>query len=206
MTQTPGNGAAPVAIVPAAPANAPVVPAPAAPAASAQTTTTQSKIQEFNNTPLPPMKQPPLKPKGIKEPTKEDLGPEGPATPLGEQSKPFSDAIEKTNGFFQKISITGGLAIAFFVLIGAIWLLIPTASGYTRAQLLWFTIIGSTRLVTDPEPNPGSSPQDVTIPDQQPGPIPLTLQTQAPIPTPNGPATSTNGFVDLTALDFGGDW
>lgn len=55
----------------------------------------------------------------------------------------------KIQSAFSEIQIGAGLAVAFFVLVGLIWLLVPTASGYTRGQLLWFTIIGQTKLTTD---------------------------------------------------------
>lgn len=55
----------------------------------------------------------------------------------------------KIQSMFSEIQIGAGLAVAFFVLIGLIWLLVPTASGYTRGQLLWFTMFGQTKLTTD---------------------------------------------------------
>src|SRR5712692_2575804 len=42
----------------------------------------------------------------------------------------------------------GGLALAVVILIVLIWLLIPTASGYTRMELMWFTLLGRTGLAT----------------------------------------------------------
>lgn len=73
-----------------------------------------------------------------------------------------SNAAEGAINLFGKISVGQGLGLAFLVLIGLIWLLIPTASGYTRLQLLWLTIIGRTSLtynktITGTAPSGGPS-------------------------------------------------
>lgn len=60
------------------------------------------------------------------------------------------EIADQFDGTVSQINIAKGLGLAFVILIGLIWALIPTASGYTRAQLLWFTLLGESKLTTAP--------------------------------------------------------
>lgn len=92
------------------------------------------------------------------------------------------------------IQVSAGLAMAFFVLIGLLWLLVPTASGYTRAQLLWFTFFGNTKLTTD-----------ASLQSQGPSPEQLNAQNDQVIPEAPQEQVSTNllSGIDLSSLDYG---
>lgn len=107
--------------------------------------------------------------------------------------------IDGVNNFAAGFKITAGLGIAFFVLIVLIWMLIPTSSGYTRAQLLWFTLIGQTKLTTDSNivRDDGSQTVESSIVEQ------TSLQQQQPtqeIVQSAGPAPSQTN-IDLSALE-----
>lgn len=92
------------------------------------------------------------------------------------------------------IQVGAGLAMAFFVLVGLIWLLVPTASGYTRAQLLWFTFFGNTKLTTDASlQSQGPAPEQLTA--QEPQPVAAAQQSQ--------PADNLLSGIDLSSLDYG---
>src|SRR5258708_7682543 len=88
----------------------------------------------------------------------------------------INDSLQK---FFSDRKAAGGLGIAVGVLLLAIWLLIPTASGYTRAQLLWFSILGETGLVTRGQAS--GSAQTQQIPIQQNPQVPLQQNNQIPL-------------------------
>lgn len=116
-----------------------------------------------------------------------------------DQTYPSDNMIQTANKAFSKISVGSGLAIAFIVLIVLIWLIIPTASGYTRLQLLWFTIIGQSKLTTDTQPTPGLSGLGT---GQGPEDSQLTPDTNATNNNTYQPP-SMNG-VDFSALDMYG--
>lgn len=117
------------------------------------------------------------------------------------------------NQFFSSVQIRIGLGIAVVVLFFFIWALIPTASGYTRLQLLWFTLIGQTKLTTDtaPSPNDGTGGSHLTVDSsvvstpQQPVFTPLT-QSVNNLSSSNGagPESHTNILVDWSNLEFMG--
>jgi len=94
-----------------------------------------------------------------KEELKEFLGKaeEGEKAGEGEEKtpQPPEKEISTTTLEFKKPMLglenvhIGSLALMTIVLILSLWVLVPTASGKTRAELLWLTLFGETRLVTD---------------------------------------------------------
>lgn len=50
------------------------------------------------------------------------------------------------NSNLTEIQVTRGLGVAFLLLVILLWALVPTKTGYTRLQLLWFTLLGETKL------------------------------------------------------------
>lgn len=184
-------------------------------AASAPTTTSQpattpppnpaqSKIQSFNQqTAVTAAKQPgqglsPSRKKQIEQDVQKDN--------KQDNSTPISDALGNTvndiNDQFDKVRITRGLGVAFAILVFLVWMLIPTSSGYTRLQLLWFTIMGETKINQPskglPPQNPtNDSSQQVDNGNQQ---IDLTVPSQV-----DGPTSQVDlSAIDFSALDYSG--
>lgn len=58
----------------------------------------------------------------------------------------ITPAMKSVGEFLNGVSVQKGLGIAIAILIALIWLIVPTASGDTRAKLLWLTITGQTKI------------------------------------------------------------
>lgn len=121
----------------------------------------------------------------------------------------LTPAMKSVGDFLNGISVKQGLGVAIAILIAAIWLLIPTASGDTRAKLLWLTITGQTKIAdvhgTGVSDN-GSSPSVGTggIPDTS-----LLATGQGPSQdqlhyTGTDITASTNIPIDFSALNMYG--
>src|SRR5258708_7437689 len=161
-----------------------------------QVTPAQSKIMQFNS-------QPKSKPQSQAQVDEKEQSKETPSTPAAPPivpagTEPVNDIVDETEEpdenegeselgkindslqkFFSDRKAAGGLGIAVGLLLLAIWLLIPTASGYTRAQLLWFSILGETGLVTRGQAS--GSAQTQQIPIQQNPQVPLQQNNQIPL-------------------------
>ena len=83
----------------------------------------------------------------------------GDNTPKEEKRDPaevvenLGDITEVTAGltrFTQALKTPGGLGAVFALCIFLLWTIMPTSSGYTRLQLLWFTLLGRTSLSSSP--------------------------------------------------------
>lgn len=172
-----------------------------APSATSGTPTTsaQQTVQNFVATPkqkkLPTANKPSQTPDNPPEKSGNDLIP-------GTNNEPT--AADDIKDAVSSIHITAGLGIAFVVLMFLLWALVPTASGYTRLQLLWFTIIGQTKLSTDTSPSPTSqSPSTPSTPGPQ-GPL-VTIPTQPTQPAQPGlpyfppPPSAPIPFTPLTS-------
>ena len=187
---------------------APTIASAATPAAAAPAATpTQQAVQNFvatgGGTPKP---KPVAAPGTPTAPTSLT-----PIVPEDDNHAVATDADIEVAGakIFNKISVKAGLGLAFGILIFLIWTLIPTASGYTRLQLLWFTLIGQTRLATSGSPTPG--PQGPVVADTPlPPSSPSNPSTpQAPVlladTLAQGSGPGSNGhlinFPDLSVLD-----
>lgn len=95
----------------------------------------------------------------------------------------------KKPGFFEHVHV-GSLGLATVFLLVMLWLLVPTSSGKTRMELLWLTLFGETKLVTDTgtpgtEGSQGGSDQ----------------QGQSKTPH-GGPETGLPG-IDFTSMEMG---
>jgi hypothetical protein len=159
-------------------------------------TASQSTIQNFNATKAAGAKVPPVAPNSradqsgggpnLGAPTslkKQQSSLQIPASPqksgedltvTNSMTPSITDVPEKLDNFSTETKQVGGLAIAFIILIVLIWMLIPTKSGYTRLQLLWFTLIGRTSIT----PTVGSSTMTTqNLVDQNPTPPPTVLMS-----------------------------
>lgn len=176
------------------PAAAPTpVAAPTPAAASASTpapapTSAQQTLTNFNNQQAAGGTPRQRKPKTTADAEEEDNH----LTP-SDAPKGTEEAAVKA---LSSIQIGSGLAIAFFTLIALMWLLVPTGSGYTRAQLLWFTLWGNTKLTTDKSlQSSGPSPEQVAE-APQPQPLVQTVPAQQ-----NGSQSQLLANIDFSALD-----
>jgi len=69
--------------------------------------------------------------------------------PTEDQKKDEDSLIFKKPALGLESVHIGSLALLTIFLIISLWMLVPTSSGKTRAELLWLTLFGETRLVTD---------------------------------------------------------
>lgn len=98
-----------------------------------------------------------------------------PADPIQQQVTP-QPGPQRSLAFSLENLHVGSLALAFVVLVISLWLLIPTASGKTRMELLWLTLFGETQLVTDKGFDGSTS-----IPGSS-GPAPVQVQGESILP------------------------
>ncbi len=185
-------------------------PAPASAAApEPDQTKAQKAMAQFVQNPAPHNAGGPTqlqqRPRGQRAGTGPGAAPTPPVptpTNVVEGGGPTDAATNATRNFAVRTMAQGGLLIAFFVLIAAIWLLIPTKSGQTRAQLLWLTFIGKTYLG---EPT-GSSTGNTEVPENQPNTITstqgnITTAGQSLQATGQGSGPTTGNVLPATMDD-----
>jgi hypothetical protein len=165
----------------------------------------QSKIQNFNqqaatSTPKQPGQ-------GLSASRKKQIEQDVDKEKNNKQSEndtPISDAagnaLSGINDQFDKLQITKGLGIAFAILVFLVWLLIPTSSGYTRLQLLWFTVMGETQInqaskTSSPNQNDNSQQDN----NQQ-----IDLSTPPATQVDGPPSHVDLSNIDFSALDYNG--
>jgi hypothetical protein len=121
-------------------------------------TPAQQTMRDFVVSPPPPKKTK-VQPTS-QQPTTTPAGPE--LDDLMAGNSPARKVADKANEEASAVRSSGALLIAIIVLIVLIWLLIPTASGYTRLQLAWFTLLQKTKLVNTGGPVPQVTGQGPT--------------------------------------------
>lgn len=121
---------------------------PEVPTTTKEPSQAQKQISDFNINKLKPptklQKEVPASP----ERDKNDLKAKDSSTPsitdnLGDAPSNIKNGV---SDLYDTAKQMGGLAVAVAVLILLIWILIPTKSGNTRAQLIWYTLIGRAHL------------------------------------------------------------
>ena len=145
--------------------------APSAVSLNAPPSGAQSQLQDYNaqTQQANQTTQPgPSKLKRERKPT-----PEGPEGSPDSDEGPGNRAANKASEEASRIKAQGGLLLGVIILILLIWLLIPTASGQTRLQLLWLTLIGRTGLtnVDTSASSAGEGPSNLQLQEMHQQPI-----------------------------------
>lgn len=157
-------------------------------------TQSQAKMQQFNQNQTQQAQKTPASPSTPKPLQKPSPTQNGNDLQPSDSSGNVQTAADR---FMSSITVTKGLLAAFAGLVLLIWLLMPTASGYTRAQLLWFTLIGQAKINTNFAGIDNTAATDQPTPTSNP-----IVQAQGPSPEQlNQNNHATNNVIDLSALD-----